>query len=111
MAVLASLSVAAKEKPEWREARVLWSKSELDSPVGIYSAGGGTQTAREQFDLDSGDIVYTVEQWVVPPKRLRFEEGATVQCAIEGKYVLLKLDKGKPRKLRIVATYPKKSEN
>jgi hypothetical protein len=110
MAAAASLWVAAKDKPEWREARVVWSNSELDSPVGIYSAGGVTQTAREQFDLDSGDVVYTVEQWVVPQRRLRLEEGTTVQFAIEGKNVLLKLGKGKPRKLRVVATYPKKSE-
>ncbi len=96
-----------KDDPSWQTGTVVWEKQEMNSPIGgIPSAGGGgSQTIRERFDIDTGGVVFTIEEWVLPQKRLRLEQGDQVQIAITGKKVLLKVTKSEIRKFRLVATY------
>lgn len=76
--------------------------------VAAEGASGIVQAAREQFDLDAGDLTYTVEQWVMARQMLRLREGAPVQFVVSGKKLILKTSDGKTRNMKVIAMYPKK---
>lgn len=105
-ACLSVLLGDSKDRLQWQNVTVIYAHYEL-SHSGDVAAQGISQSVREQFDLDAGDVTYTVEDWVVPNQRLRLQEGAVIQCAIDGKKVVLKTPDGKTRNMKLVARYPK----
>lgn len=102
--------VHAKDEPEWKHATIVFAKHKLAEDSNVAGNGSAVgQAAHEQFDLDAGEVTYSVEQWVVPNRMLRLAEGDRVEFAIiNSKTMLLKSGTGKPRKMKIVATYPKR---
>lgn len=73
----------------------------------VTANSGIGQTAHEQYELDAGEVTYTVEQWVLPQQMLRLPEASTVQYSVSNKTLTLKTPDGKTRKLKLLATHPK----
>lgn len=110
IAVVAVTSLVVAGSDEWKTATVVYAKLKLSSDTNVAAQGssGIIQTAHEQFDLEAGDVTYTVEQWVVPQQMLRLRDGAPVQLNVNGKSVVVKTADGKTRRMKLLASHPTK---
>ena len=52
----------AKNPEEWKAAAVVYSHHEFRNDGNDVADTGMIQTAHERFDLDAGNVTYTVEQ-------------------------------------------------
>lgn len=105
--VLLAAALALAAEPDWRSATVVYTKRDVSSSTPVAGTSSQVQAITETFDIDAGDVVYTVEESVVPTQTLRFPEGFHVLLSIDKKKVTLKLANGKTRNLKLVAEYPK----
>ena len=106
--VLACCRADAKNPAEWNSATVVYSHVKVANDTNVAARSGLIQTAHEVLDLDAGAVTYTVEQWVVPWQALRLAEGCHVGFYVIGKSIVLRLNDGKTRKLKIVSTIEKR---
>ena len=107
----AALTAGAKKpEPEWRTAVVLdRSHRTENADVQVGVPGAGDQHTRDQFDLDDGKTIYMVEGVFLRSQRLELPPGSKVQFAIDGRDVLIRMPKGKPRKLKLLESFPNRA--
>ncbi len=96
-----------KGPQEWKMGVVTYSHHSYSNDSNVAATSTQIQVAHEELDLDDGAVVYAVEEWVTPRKKLNLAEGSRVQFAISGKTVTVRLPDGKTRKLKLVGTYPR----